>query len=145
MKPYEILKNNKLIAEFMGKSRPVQGNPNNPLALLREGGIFFPECRDSPDGVPRNFYAYHELKYNCNWHWLMPVVEKIGSTDWSSVDIHWGTGSADSFAWCDISWSNGKGKTFFKTSDSLNSDEQSLITAIWLAVVEFIKWYNKRK
>lgn len=86
-------------------------------------------------------YELHELQFHTSWDWLIPVVEKIGSTDYSSVDIHWGTGCTDSFAWCDILWSNNSKS--FHTSDDLNTDEQSLIKAIWLAVIEFIKWYNK--
>jgi hypothetical protein len=69
----------------------------------------------------------------------MPVVEKIGSIDQSSINIHWRTGCTDSFAWCTIYWSNNKTGRI----NTANGDEQSLITAVYKAIIEFIKWYNK--
>lgn len=117
----EITKGNRLIYEFM-----------------------------KPDSSVRSYFDEEAYNHYClrrgyhgNWNSLMKVVEKIGSTDWSSVDIHWGTGCTDSFAGCNIAWSNTKKD--FNTSDNINQDEQSLIKAVWLAIVEFIEWYNNKE
>ncbi len=54
------MKNNKLIAEFMG----IEFNK----------GTFYNMGYDVfSDG---NLYCNHELKYNESWDWLMPVVQK---------------------------------------------------------------------
>ncbi len=134
MKQSEIRSNNKLIAEFMGL---------RPIESIQHGGYYQLDKHRGKIWYRNRDDVYEKCKYHSSWDWLMPVVKKIGSTDWSSVDIHWGTGSVDSFAWCDIEWSDSK--KGFKTSDKINGDEQSLITAVWVAVIEFIKWYNKNK
>ena len=73
------------------------------------------------------------LNYHSSWNWLMPVVEKIIKDN--MTDFY------DEFDMC-------KSDTFFVTigSDGAYSShgisKNSLIEATWLAVVEFIKWYN---
>ncbi len=111
--------NNKLIAEFMRN-------------------------QDPDNDTYREMISYHGIigRFHSSWDWLMPVVLKIGSTDWSSVDIHCGTGCTDSFSWCTIKWWDDDNNKF-ETSKELNDDEQNTLFATYKAVVEFIKWYNK--
>lgn len=116
MKTSEIQAGNQLIYEFLGKP--------------------------SLGFIPTRLKDFEYTDYHQSWDMLMPVVEKIASRDWSGVTIKWGTGCTDSFAHCDIDYNVGKRS--FKTSEDLNSDEQSLITAVYLAVVEFIKWFNQK-
>jgi hypothetical protein len=134
MTKIQIKEGNKLIANFMDLF---------PIESIRHKGVYMLSKHRGNIWYRYKDDVYEQCKYHKSWDWLMPVVEKIGSTDLSGVDIHWGTGCTDSFAWCDINWDNNKKS--FHTSDNLNSDEQSLITAVWFAVVEFIKWYNKNK
>ena len=64
------MKDNKLIAEFMGAKPIVLGNSTE----YEMYGIV--ECID--DGVDeKHFFIPHEMKYHTSWDWLMPVVEKI--------------------------------------------------------------------
>tara|TARA_R100000951_G_scaffold46371_1_gene39411 strand:+ start:210 stop:653 length:444 start_codon:yes stop_codon:yes gene_type:complete len=55
------MKNNKIIAEFMGMTID-----NNDKSMM----IF-----KTPQG--NDIIYIDELKYHCSWDWLMPVIEKI--------------------------------------------------------------------
>jgi hypothetical protein len=92
----ESLKNNKLIAEFMGGCEPEE----------------FEE-------------------YNTDWNWLMQVVEKINTSDYT-VEIH----SMDTRI-----YNNNTGKIIFQSECKWQTHE--LLNSVYEAVVEFIKWYNK--
>lgn len=72
-----------------------------------------------------------KLIYRSDWNDLMSVVEKINSIECCSVDI-------------------GKQDTLIRYFGDKNYHEplsiesgQSKIENVWLAVVAFIKWYNK--
>ncbi len=56
------MKDNKLIAEFMG------------LSHCEEGWITIPN--ENRNGVSENEIS-NDLQYHTSWDWLMPVVEKI--------------------------------------------------------------------
>ena len=56
------MKDNKIIAEFMGLTEPFE--------LPQFGTI-------RPDGEFKTEFNTHQLKYHTSWDWLMPVVEKI--------------------------------------------------------------------
>jgi hypothetical protein len=97
----EILKGNKLIAEFMG---------------LYSYGVLNPVyAYNDDDYLACNHYELKELIYHSSWDWLMPVVEKIGN-----IPEH--------------------GYVFKR---SLDGGLFYKIESVWLAVVEFIKWYNQ--
>ena len=138
MSKKEIIEGNKLIAEFMGWtcSTRISYNDNRKVLYKPNGTIF---------KYGKLTYLHNKnpwdapLKFHSSWDWLMPVVEKITTKDNYSVNIHYGTGATDSFAWCTF-YNNGEQIT----SDDINTDEQNLITAIWKSVIDFIKWYNKR-
>lgn len=114
----DILKGNELIAKFM------KHTGRNSLAIEFQ----------KMQGLP-------EKNYHNSWDWLIPVTTKIASEDWSSVNIHYGTGCTDSFAWCTIDYKVVN--LSYNTPQELNSDEQDLLRATWSSVVDFIKWYNK--
>lgn len=60
----ELIKSNKLIAEFMGWKMWVENF--HGINIMK-----------SPDGMTRDV---HGLKYHNSWNWLMRVVEKIETT-----------------------------------------------------------------
>ena len=66
------MKNNKLIAEFMGAVGTPKYNPT-------EWDVYITGCLDvdSDDENAQHFYTPDEMKYHTSWDWLMPVVEKI--------------------------------------------------------------------
>jgi len=76
------------------------------------------------------YYWSDQLKFHSSWEWLMSVVEKIESLEWN-VNINKN---------CCIYDNQHKitacGKSITRLGDTK-------IESVWLAVVEFIKWYNK--
>ena len=66
------MKDNKLIAEFMGAVGTPKYNPT-------EWDVYITECLDvdSDDENAQHFYTPDEMKYHTSWDWLMPVVSKI--------------------------------------------------------------------
>jgi len=113
MKTEDIIKNNKLIAEFLGWKKKAHNFFESPIQGHYD------------DNFPNNLH-FHE-----SWSWLMSAVEKIETLGyWMEI--------SDTF--CTIS-NNRIGIKYLK-SDILMHKE-SKIEATWFAVVEFIKWYNK--
>lgn len=116
----EISEGNKLIAEFMGRDKAF----------------------DPRDKV------YH---YDTSWDWLMPVVEKIGKTiipkDWLKagwdLSVHYSIHSVGvSFEIGDHDLHITDSGIEAKMWDNISKEP---ITRTWLAVIEFIKWYNANK
>ena len=68
------MKDNKLIAEFMGAVGTPKYNPT-------EWDVYITGCLDvdSDDENAQHFYTPDEMKYHTSWDWLMPVVQKIES------------------------------------------------------------------
>ena len=66
------MKDNKLIAEFMGAVGTPKYNPT-------EWDVYITGCLDvdSDDENAQHFYTPDEMKYHTSWDWLMPVAEKI--------------------------------------------------------------------
>ena len=120
----EIIEGNKLIAEFMCKTI-------YPIAGTKE----FNKWRGN-----RCDYHEFELKYHSSWDWLMPVVEKIEKSEPSTwVEIY---GDRKVFT-CDITNEN---QPIIEDEYQVLVSSKSLktkIEAVWLAVVEFIRWYNQ--
>ncbi|NTW33725.1 MAG: hypothetical protein HGB12_14075 [Bacteroidetes bacterium] len=111
----KIIKNNILIAEFMG------GKPTNALGSI---------AWDLPDFPGLQLVLF----YDSSWDWLMPVInaiEKIGESN-----RYWGT-------LCKIT------TTYIEIGDVLLDFKlkqyNTKIQGTWMAVVEFIKQYNKTK
>ena len=108
----EILKGNKLIAEFMGvinESSNIYYMPEFGAYKNNYGQIEFEDC-----------FRPNELKYHNSWAWIMPVWEKIvniGDNIDSSIRKAYFTPIKHSLYVCDIS-------------------------GLFNDVTEFIKWYN---
>jgi hypothetical protein len=63
------MKENKLIAEFMG------------MSVGQDGWFDY-------EGVLGDNKCYLDLKFHESWDWLMPVVEKMNTTElWEEYDI----------------------------------------------------------
>jgi len=101
------MKDNKLIAEFMGARIEKQ-------TCILNGRNYFLD----------NEHSYeHTLQYHSSWDWLMHVVGKIESLKYE-VTIH--------TQGCHI-------------TPIIRTEFRPKIQAVYTAVVEFIKWYNKQK
>lgn len=142
----EIIEGNKLIAEFMGGKIMPYGN-----------------SKPYPKGLPNwalNEYDFDILKvggfdYHSSWDWLMPVVEKIEKIfQWEpdkgkyiSVDyfsINYSRRYPDYTTITCISICTKLNGAMSEFHD-VKTASLSKIESVWLAVVEFIKWYNQNK
>lgn len=135
-----IIENNKLIAEFIGR----KGKVNKYLYTFKE----IPE--------PRNiWFTPQTAKFHSSWDWLMPVVEKIESLEiqpfLSKINISDVSEIEGNF------WFNrflNTVETYANVNywhpeyqiDELNDITGiSPIDAMYKAVVQFITWYNENK
>jgi len=87
--------------------------------------------------IERKCYVIDRLCYHSSWDWLMSVVEKIQHLDNEyevSVDFQIHLMGAVEL------WIDHK-RVFAMTAFECGT----LINAVWEAVVEFVKWYNKNK
>ena len=122
-----LIKNNKLIADFIGASK---------TSNCKDNEMFIPSqtiCRIDTIELGKG----HILKFHKSWDWLMPVVEKIES-EFCSSNIHY--------------YSAGMMKQAYVVEflgyniDYDNSQyDKSKIKAVYKAVIKFIKWYNENK
>jgi hypothetical protein len=69
---------------------------------------------------PFGWHDDEQLKYHSSWDWIMPVVAKIMFTSWNMTDSL---------------------KQCFLVRESIDWIE---VEKTWLAVVDFIKWYNQQ-
>jgi hypothetical protein len=105
---------NELIAEFMGKR------------VMKFGGAV-PMIAISTEGTRTHWSA---LQYDTSWDWLMPVVEKIRELT-IAVEIYLSLGAI-----CKICYK--KDQSF----QWLSLEDNDAIRAVYMACVEYIKWYN---
>jgi len=106
------LENNKLIAEFLG-------------ATFKENEFYFPAIVFK---TGKNYFENHELKFHSDWNWLMEVVEKIESLDYSFQILKNG--------WVVINDDDNE--------EVLESFGESKLNAVYGGCVEFIKYYNEQ-
>jgi hypothetical protein len=127
---------NKLIAEFMGWESGRFENLPNKLHKIDDGEL----CGISID----------QLEYHTSWDWLMPVVEKIGQHHYPDF---WGKQGkpSDANEWDDTAYPrtfgmrDDEGNYVVRINASTLVRGKTLIEATWLAVVDFIQWYNTQK
>lgn len=103
------------------------------MKTIEEGNKLIAEFMGITPIVENNGVVYKDpntghimlIRYHTSWDWLMPVVEKIESL--------------------------GYGVTIYRKGCHINDiglfgvngfNHKSKIEQTWLAVVEFIKWYN---
>jgi len=96
------------------------------------GGYRYPDIPEAKDIWHTEYGGIHVLnmKYDHSWNWLMPVVEKIEET--TEVDINGN--------FCKIYCNDGNGTVV----NTITADSDEKKTAVWQAVVEFIRWHNSQ-
>lgn len=114
MTEQEILKGNKLIAEFMG-IKIVKRNDEDAVFLFENAAF------------PEYFRCTKFNTYNSSWDWLMPVVEKIDRYEDIEVKM---IGSK-----CAIKLPNKK---------TIQCHTIVRINSTWRIVIKFIEWYNSQ-
>ena len=132
----ETLKNNKLIAEFM-EFKQCKG-------IRSESGKYFDywakenfSCIEEQEIQIESEWGYglaeqvllfaEQLKFHKDWNWLMEVVEKIESLGYRIEIVK---------HICRIYLSNKE--------TIIISENTPKIEAVYIACVEFIKWYNNK-
>ena len=119
-----LLENNKLIAEFMGLDwEEVVGQCKYNLY---ESGYRDNLIINNPESW---------VCYNSSWDWLMIVVEKIESIEDGIYQVDILQEGCKILKKCSL--------LIDKTVSKLEPDTTK-IKSVYLACVEFIKWYNKQ-
>ena len=101
---------------------------NNKLIAEFMGGHVVDEifiCNESTESHNErclHHYNISQAKYHSSWDWLMPVVEKCYSMDEY------------------FKYKEETERQFYPSGIELSTK----IESVWLACVEFIKWYNKQ-
>ena len=112
-----ITENNKLIADFLGWKKGRGTNTHKKTFLVpNKGGV----------------YPIEALKFHNDWNWLIPVVEKI--------EIQ----SKELFGAYEDVIINGCGCGIATKDDMISIAATSKIEAVYMACVEYIKWYNEK-
>ena len=120
MKDKMIIEGNKLIAEFMG----YETHENWEFWIT---GSYIEKF---------DWYSPGTMKFHNDWNWIMPVVEKIESKNYA-VTITQNI--------CIIQASiMGDCTTITRQSGNYDTPNTKIHNT-WLAVIEFINWYNKNK
>ena len=132
MSEQEIIEGNKLIAKFIYDDSFIDDG---------DGDCY---C-ESPNGMI-DFYI-EDAKYDSSWDWLMPVVEKIADIPTlhpdgifkylCCVELNPRTGSLIEDMY----------RRNFGAKDGvvIACFGSTFIESVWLACVEFVKWYNQSK
>ena len=119
----KTIENNKIIAEFLSvKIHPCETIENFKFLPIEERGLY-------------NGYFIDELKYHEDWNWLMEVVEKIESIEYGIYQVDILQEGCKILERCRLLIDNRVSK--------LESDTTK-IESVYLACVEFIKWYNNK-
>ena len=121
-----IEENNRLIAEFMRWNPCGNGAWHTPY-----------ENAGYCNGEPTHICDDRHLKFNSSWDWLMPCVEKIEFVHFEGTDKE---------VWVDVLIQSENCHIVEKTSQFETIEKiGAKIEATWLAVIEFIQWYNENK
>ncbi len=158
--PINVVKLNKLIAIFMGYTYypHVEGRQydagwkSHPKAsMFTKHNIF--------DRLGRKAYLcrnHNQLNYHQNWEWLMPVIDKICDLDlsdgfyqWEDIDnetrSNFKNFEMDIQRHYSIIWLNLELDPSIQIGGGYSEQYYERIEAAWMAVVDFITWYNKAK
>ena len=113
-----ITENNKLIAEFLGEIK-------QPFEFPQFGYI-------NSMGDWKDTFFDNQLKFHTDWNWLLKLVEKI--------EIQ----SKELFEAYEDVIINGCGCGIATKDDMISIAATSKIEAVYIACVEYIKWYNEQ-
>lgn len=118
MKTKEIYESDKLIVNFMG----IEPKSVIPSIFFWNDAPYYYTSEDTYDKVMNNIIEY--VKYSSSFDWLMPVLEKIITTGHK-----WEIGVIEKRYYC-------------KINEFDISYGDTVIDAIYIAIVNFIKFHN---
>ncbi len=132
MEKKEIIESNKLIAEFMGN--PVRQYKEDEPINSEYGEQQYASFDCEMAIINNKCFDLYSLQYHSSWDWLMPVVEKINTIaldDFGEMNVMMAANE------CII------GEEYLHPIIEQRRDfKKPMIEMVWLAVIEFIKWYN---
>ena len=127
-----ILKGNKLIAEFMGGKFFKDTEMILEIKVLNPTTGNYISCAD-------------KLQYHSSWNWLMPVVEKIARCQTADEEVIYNGEDSyfDAYYPRTFGMINSTTKEYMVRINRFPLHQsKSLIEATWFAVVEFVESYN---
>lgn len=139
MENEQILAGNKLIAEFMGAYYC-----NDDRNAYPDG---YWMCSDEFIELP---YNINDFKFHSSWDWLMSVVEQIENINirYNGYDfpkVKFQGDHVEIFAYATYRGTSFYWKKWYSLTGTFNNHVHQVdtkIEAVWLAVVEFLKWYK---
>lgn len=143
----EVIEGNKLIAEFMGYSVGFPHKTDKYGYIQTVEGYIIPSIVNPsphPSDIDTHQFSLTDLRFHSSWDWLMPCIEKIELIEDSYHGRFVVYISSNN---CTIQSTNFRlDKISVEPSHYFNSlYGNSKIEAVWVAIVEFIKWYNSCK
>ena len=117
----------EIVAEFMGIEKCIHGWYDRDMLLQQE-------VYNASNGS-----IHEELMFDESWDWLMPVIAKISKIDDVWIQII-PSEISQKTAWITIEHS-----VSYTEKHYVSEHNNSLIVAIYKAVVKFIKRYNENK
>lgn len=130
----DIITGNKLIAEFDDGVR-IEPYQNWKFKDIRSYGY--------------TTYRDEELQYHSSWSWLMPIIEKISTYHYPEYYGKRGKteddGDYDDCAYPrTFGMRDKEGKYMVRINANTLHSANTLIEATWMAVIDFIQWYNNQ-
>lgn len=132
----QIIKNNELIAEFMGATK-------FDYLQYDEGWTEF-RFKEHPDCTIKKRwerFSPSRLQYDVNWNWLMPVVERIEQLQGVEIVI--------CTEYCFISYGDTEDLLINKdyNTDKVRPEDccSSKFEGVYMMCVQFLEYYNTLK
>lgn len=128
LSPDEIEEGNILIAKFMG----VKQHPKT------EASHYYGGYKEWEFPGLNVWYETELLQYDSHWSWLMPVVEKIENFGYR-VNFCYSPSAV-------MPLKNIISIEKYEVGTSIyeGDENENKLNAVWVACVEFIKWWNKQ-
>lgn len=127
------IEGNKLIAVFMRYEVDKQKWAKSQNILIYEDAFH----------IDKQIILSSDLIFHSSWNWMMPVVEKI-----SKIKCLWDNeqaGETDTYYPRTFGMLNTETKRpMVRLNSNCVFEADTLIEATWLAVVDFIQWYNNQ-
>jgi hypothetical protein len=135
---------NKIIAQFMGAE--LKKVDYNGTGNLTDEIIFKEHPSKLINGTGRTFSSLIDLRYQESFDWLMPVVEKIEALTMSYAgdEIKYFSVLVErKYVLIQGHTNVRQPGVYYQTPYGFTPN--SKIEAVWLAVTEFIQWYNNNQ
>ena len=145
----EVIEGNKLIAEFMGYSVGFPHKTDKYSYIQTVEGYIIPSIVNPsphPSDIDTHQFSLTDLRFHSSWDWLMLVVDKVILINMGvprMTRIYFNTFRYRKYHPTEHTYKvriHNDFKDFI-----IKTESNSEIEATWLAITQFIKWYNSCK